>query len=93
LLCIASSAPNLQLFHNDVNKLLSDIDRPINDDELSDADEDDLLVSSTILFFSKFIIFYMSNRLNYMKLLVKLKMKLKTNILKQNKYDQHPMAM
>lgn len=38
-------APDLQAFHKDVNKLLSDIDRPINDDELSDVDEDDLLVS------------------------------------------------
>jgi hypothetical protein len=38
-------AQNLQSFHNDVNKLLHDIDRPINDDELSDVDEEDLLVS------------------------------------------------
>jgi hypothetical protein len=28
-----------------VNKLLGDIDKPINDDELSEGDEDDLLVS------------------------------------------------
>ncbi|CAF0942285.1 unnamed protein product [Rotaria sordida] len=34
---------DLQLFHNDVHKLLHDIDRPINDDELSDVDEDELL--------------------------------------------------
>ncbi|CAF3908062.1 unnamed protein product [Rotaria sp. Silwood2] len=34
---------DLQTFHNDVNKLLHDIDRPINDDELSDVDEDELL--------------------------------------------------
>ncbi|CAF1008853.1 unnamed protein product [Rotaria sordida] len=38
-----NSASDLQSFHNDVNKLLSDIDRPINDDELSDGDEEDLL--------------------------------------------------
>ena len=36
--------PNLQAIHNDVNKLLRDIDQPINDDDLSDVDEDDLLV-------------------------------------------------
>ncbi|CAF1013338.1 unnamed protein product [Rotaria sordida] len=34
---------DLQSFHNDVHKLLHDIDRPINDDELSDVDEDELL--------------------------------------------------
>ncbi|UJR21607.1 hypothetical protein I4U23_024689 [Adineta vaga] len=34
---------DLKVFHNDVNKLLHDIDRPINDDELSDVDEDELL--------------------------------------------------
>ncbi|CAF0956829.1 unnamed protein product [Rotaria sordida] len=34
---------DLQLFHSDVHKLLHDIDRPINDDELSDVDEDELL--------------------------------------------------
>ncbi|CAF1528452.1 unnamed protein product [Rotaria magnacalcarata] len=37
------AAPDLQSFHNDVNKLLSDIDKPINDDDLSDVDEEDLL--------------------------------------------------
>jgi len=36
---------DLQAFHNDVNRLLQDIDRPINDDELSDVDENELLVS------------------------------------------------
>ena len=40
--------PNLQAFHNDVNKLLRDIDQPINDDDLSDVDEDDLLVRDTL---------------------------------------------
>ncbi|CAF4848316.1 unnamed protein product [Rotaria sp. Silwood1] len=38
-----NAAPDLQSFHNDVNKLLTDIDRPINDDELSEGDEEDLL--------------------------------------------------
>ena len=42
---IGGLAPNLQSFHNDVNKLLNDIDRPINDGELSKGDEEDLLVS------------------------------------------------
>ncbi len=48
LFYIGGSTQDLQSFHQDVNKLLSDIDKPINDDELSDVDEDDLLVSSTI---------------------------------------------
>jgi len=47
-LYIDGSTQDLQSFHSDVNKLLSDIDRPINDDELSEGDEDDLLVSSAI---------------------------------------------
>ena len=37
----------LESFQADVNKLLIDIDRPINDDELSDCDEDELLVNQT----------------------------------------------
>ena len=45
LLLLAGAGQDLQSFHNDVNKLLGDIDRPINDDELSDGDEDELLVS------------------------------------------------
>ncbi|CAF4820597.1 unnamed protein product [Rotaria sp. Silwood1] len=40
---LGGMAQDLQLFHNDVNKLLRDIDRPINDDELSDVDDDELL--------------------------------------------------
>jgi hypothetical protein len=48
LLYIGGSTQDLKSFHNDVNKLLNDIDRPINDDELSDVDEDDLLVSSIV---------------------------------------------
>ncbi len=48
LLYTDGSAADLQSFHNDVNKLLSDIDRPINDDELSDGDDEDLLVRSVI---------------------------------------------
>ncbi|CAF1370093.1 unnamed protein product [Adineta steineri] len=40
----AGGAPqDLQSFHNHVGKLLQDIDKPINDDELSDVDEDELL--------------------------------------------------
>jgi coiled-coil and C2 domain-containing protein 1 len=39
----AASTQDLQSFHNDVNKLLSDIDRPINDEDLSDVDEAELL--------------------------------------------------
>jgi hypothetical protein len=42
---LAGTAQDLQAFHKDVNKLLHDIDRPINDDELSDVDDEDLLVS------------------------------------------------
>ncbi|CAF0721649.1 unnamed protein product [Adineta ricciae] len=34
---------DLKAFHSDVHKLLQDIDRPINDDELSDVDDDELL--------------------------------------------------
>lgn len=45
LLYIGKPVPDLQAFHNDVNKILNDIDRPINDDELSDVDEEELLVS------------------------------------------------
>lgn len=42
---LGNPAVNLQAFHNDVNKLLRDIDQPIRDDDpLSDVDEDDLLV-------------------------------------------------
>lgn len=40
--------PDLRAFHNDVNKLLHDIDQPMNEDDLSDVDEDDLLVSILI---------------------------------------------
>ncbi|CAF3410052.1 unnamed protein product [Rotaria socialis] len=40
---LGGMAQDLQSFHNDVNKLLRDIDRPINDDELSDVDDEDLL--------------------------------------------------
>ncbi|UJR27493.1 hypothetical protein I4U23_008777 [Adineta vaga] len=39
----SGSNQDLLAFHNDVNKLLGDIDRPINDDELSEGDEEDLL--------------------------------------------------
>ncbi|CAF0836910.1 unnamed protein product [Adineta steineri] len=39
----SGSTKDLQSFHNDVNKLLSDIDRPIDDEELSEGDEDELL--------------------------------------------------
>jgi hypothetical protein len=42
---VGGTAKDLQSFHNDVNKLLHDIDRPINDDDLSDVDDEDLLVS------------------------------------------------
>ena len=49
-MCIGGAVPNLQSFHNDVNKLLHDIDRPINDDELS-GDDEDLLVSLCIKIF------------------------------------------
>jgi len=48
----------------------------MNDDDLSDVDEDELLVSLIIEFYVKLA---MSNRVNYMKLLVKLKMNNKTN--------------
>ncbi|CAF3989952.1 unnamed protein product [Rotaria magnacalcarata] len=40
---LGGMAQDLQSFHNDVSKLLRDIDRPINDDELSDVDDEDLL--------------------------------------------------
>lgn len=43
---VGAAGQDLQAFHNDVSKLLHDIDRPMNDDELSDVDEDELLVSS-----------------------------------------------
>lgn len=43
-----AAVPDLRAFHNDVNKLLHDMDQPMNDDDLSDVDEDDLLVSSII---------------------------------------------
>ncbi len=43
------AAPDLRAFHNDVNKLLHDIDQPINDDDLS-GDDEDLLVRIYILF-------------------------------------------
>ena len=36
---------DLQSFHHDVNKLLNDIDRPLNDEELSGDDDEELLVS------------------------------------------------
>lgn len=45
LYSLGGAPQNLQSFHNDVSRLLNDLDRPINDDELSDVDEDDLLVS------------------------------------------------
>ena len=51
VLYIGKAAPDLQAFHNDVNKLLSDIDKPINDDDLSDVDEEDLLVRRIIVFY------------------------------------------
>jgi hypothetical protein len=73
---LGAPAQDLQSFHQDVNKLLSDIDRPMNDDDLSDVDEDELLVSLIIEFYVKLA---MSNRVNYMKLLVKLKMNNKMN--------------
>jgi len=38
------AAHDLREFHNDVNRLLHDIDQPINDDDLSDVDDEDLLV-------------------------------------------------
>jgi hypothetical protein len=38
------ASQDLKTFHKDVSKLLDDIDRPINDDELSDTDENELLV-------------------------------------------------
>ncbi len=48
---------DLRAFHNDVNKLLHDIDQPINDDDLSDVDDEDLLVSIYIQFlFSIYIL-------------------------------------
>jgi len=52
---IGGTAPDLRAFHNDVNKLLHDIDQPINDDDLSDVDDEDLLVSSYIKFLLKYI--------------------------------------
>jgi hypothetical protein len=55
---IGGTAPNLQAFHNNVNKLLRDIDQPINDDELSDVDDDELLVSFYIRFCLKYILFH-----------------------------------
>lgn len=36
---------NLQAFHNDVNQLLRNIDAPIKDEDLSDIDENDLMVN------------------------------------------------
>ena len=49
------AGPDLRAFHNDVNKLLHDIDQPMNDDDLSDVDEDDLLVRILICFTRLFI--------------------------------------
>ena len=40
---------DLQSFHQDVNKLLKDIDGPVNEDELS-GDENELLVSAIFRF-------------------------------------------
>ncbi len=54
---LAASTQDLQSFHNDVNKLLSDIDRPINDEDLSDVDEAELLVSLIIEFYSRLFLF------------------------------------
>ena len=45
---------DLQSFHQDVNKLLNDIDRPLNEDELS-GDENELLVSSIMRSFSLYL--------------------------------------
>ncbi len=44
------AAHDLRAFHNDVNKLLHDIDQPINDNDLSDVDDEDLLVRIDIRF-------------------------------------------
>lgn len=40
-------AQDLESFHKDVNKLLHNIDQPSNDDDISDVDEDELLVRWT----------------------------------------------
>ena len=45
-MCSGGAVPDLRAFHNDVNKLLQNIDQPMNDDDLSDVDDDDLLVST-----------------------------------------------
>lgn len=42
---LGGAAQDLNAFHTDVDKLLNDIDKPVKDDDLSDGDEDDLLVS------------------------------------------------
>jgi len=52
---------DLQAFHNNVNKLLRDIDQPINDDDLSDVDDDDLLVSLCAKFLLKYTRFHRLN--------------------------------
>lgn len=40
---IGAAQPNFEAFQQDVNKLMKDIDAPINEDELS-GDEDELFV-------------------------------------------------
>ena len=48
-MCTGGGAHDLRAFHNDVNKLLHDIDQPMNDDDLS-GDDDELLVRFYALF-------------------------------------------
>lgn len=40
----APAAQSLQSFQNDVGRLMKDLDAPLNDDDLSEGDEEELLV-------------------------------------------------
>ena len=46
LMSMLDGVPDIQGFHRDVNKLLNEIDQPINENDLSDVDEDELMVGN-----------------------------------------------